>query len=108
MFEGAGPPGGLDQNVSRRYLRDIVSGLMYLHSHVSLIYQRNMFILFLNVIIFIFFESQNVVHGDIKPDNLLVTANGSVKIGDFSVSQVFEVINSFSRYSHFQSFCIII
>ena len=31
------------------------------------------------------------MHGDIKPDNLLVTQNGTVKIGDFSVSQVFEV-----------------
>lgn len=41
---------------------------------------------------FFFFESQNIVHGDIKPDNLLVTATGTVKIGDFSVSQVFEVI----------------
>lgn len=40
----------------------------------------------------ILFESQNIVHGDIKPDNLLVTATGTVKIGDFSVSQVFEVI----------------
>lgn len=34
---------------------------------------------------------QNIVHGDIKPDNLLVTASGTVKIGDFSVSQVLEV-----------------
>lgn len=34
---------------------------------------------------------QNIVHGDIKPDNLLVTASGTVKIGDFSVSQVSEV-----------------
>lgn len=34
-----------------------------------------------------------MVHGDIKPDNLLVTSSGSVKIGDFSVSQVFEVTN---------------
>lgn len=37
---------------------------------------------------------QNIVHGDIKPDNLLVTGNGTVKIGDFSVSQVFEVRDS--------------
>ncbi|XP_076957572.1 serine/threonine-protein kinase GRIK1-like [Bidens hawaiensis] len=74
VFEGAGPPGGLGQNVSRRYLRDIVSGLMYLHSH-------------------------NVVHGDIKPDNLLVTASGLVKIGDFSVSQVFEDENDILRRS---------
>ncbi|KAK9072616.1 hypothetical protein SSX86_009051 [Deinandra increscens subsp. villosa] len=74
VFEGAGPPGGLGQNVSRRYLRDIVSGLMYLHAH-------------------------NVVHGDIKPDNLLVTATGTVKIGDFSVSQVFEDENDELRRS---------
>lgn len=39
---------------------------------------------------------QNIVHGDIKPDNLLVTAAGTVKIGDFSVSQVFEVLISAS------------
>lgn len=37
------------------------------------------------------FNTQNVVHGDIKPDNLLVTAEGNVKIGDFSVSQIFKV-----------------
>lgn len=40
-------------------------------------------------------EKQNIVHGDIKPDNLLVTCTGVVKIGDFSVSQVFEVMTSF-------------
>ncbi|CAL5362779.1 unnamed protein product [Camellia sinensis] len=32
----------------------------------------------------------NPEYGDIKPDNLLVTAAGTVKIGDFSVSQVFK------------------
>lgn len=37
---------------------------------------------------------QNIVHGDIKPDNLLVTGTGTVKIADFSVSQVFEVTRS--------------
>ncbi|AQK45081.1 serine/threonine-protein kinase GRIK1 isoform X1 [Zea mays] len=56
---------GLEEGTARNYLRDIISGLMYLHSH-------------------------NVIHGDIKPDNLLVTSAGNVKIGDFSVSQVFE------------------
>lgn len=63
--EGSGPPCGVGENTARKYLRDVVSGLTYLHAH-------------------------NIVHGDIKPDNLLVTSTGTVKIGDFSVSQVFE------------------
>ncbi|XP_071719872.1 serine/threonine-protein kinase GRIK2-like isoform X2 [Rutidosis leptorrhynchoides] len=74
VFEGDGPTSSLGENVARRYLRDIVSGLMYLHSH-------------------------NIVHGDIKPDNLLVTATGTVKIGDFSVSQICENENDKLRRS---------
>ncbi|KAK6936029.1 Protein kinase domain [Dillenia turbinata] len=74
VCEGSGPPGGLGENKARKYLRDIVSGLMYLHAH-------------------------NIVHGDIKPDNLLVAGNGTVKIGDFSVSQVFEDDNDVLRRS---------
>ncbi|KAF3455010.1 hypothetical protein FNV43_RR05458 [Rhamnella rubrinervis] len=74
VCEGSGPPAGLEEDIARKYLRDIVSGLMYLHAH-------------------------NIVHGDIKPDNLLVTRNGTVKIGDFSVSQVFEDDNDELRRS---------
>ncbi|XP_073137652.1 serine/threonine-protein kinase GRIK2 [Henckelia pumila] len=65
VCEDTGPAGSLGEDTARKYLRDIVSGLMYLHAH-------------------------NIVHGDIKPDNLLITGSGTVKIGDFSVSQVFE------------------
>lgn len=72
--EGAGPPGGLGEAIARKYLRDIVSGLIYLHSH-------------------------NIVHMDIKPQNLLVSRNGTVKIADFSVSQVFEEDNDELRRS---------
>ncbi|KAJ8535535.1 hypothetical protein K7X08_023255 [Anisodus acutangulus] len=68
VCEGAGSAGGLGENKARTYLRDTVSGLMYLHSH-------------------------NIIHGDINPDNLLVTASGRVKICDFSVSQAFEVLS---------------
>ncbi|OMO53371.1 hypothetical protein CCACVL1_28679 [Corchorus capsularis] len=67
-------PGQIGEDTARKYLRDIVSGLMYLHSH-------------------------NIVHGDIKPDNLLITSTGTVKIGDFSVSQVFEDDNDELRRS---------
>ncbi|KAF6146621.1 hypothetical protein GIB67_008907 [Kingdonia uniflora] len=38
------------------------------------------------------FDLSETVHGDIKPDNLLVTSTGTVKIEDSSVSQVFEII----------------
>ncbi|XP_022731063.1 serine/threonine-protein kinase GRIK2-like [Durio zibethinus] len=65
VCEGSGPPGGIGESTARKYVRDIVSGLIYLHAH-------------------------NIVHGDIKPDNLLITRTGTVKIGDYSVSQVFE------------------
>ncbi|XP_027910133.1 serine/threonine-protein kinase GRIK1-like [Vigna unguiculata] len=65
VCEGTGPACGLGEETARRYLRDIVSGLTYLHAH-------------------------NIVHGDIKPDNLLITRHGTVKIGDFSVSQAVE------------------
>ncbi|KZV34572.1 hypothetical protein F511_28176 [Dorcoceras hygrometricum] len=74
VFDGSGPACCLGENTSRKYLRDVVSGLMYLHAH-------------------------NIVHGDIKPDNLLITGSGTIKIGDFSVSQVFEDDNDEFRRS---------
>ncbi|KAH9288471.1 hypothetical protein KI387_032588 [Taxus chinensis] len=74
ICEGSGPPGGIGEATARRYFRDIVAGLTYLHSH-------------------------NIVHGDIKPENLLVDISGRVKIGDFSVSRSFEDNNDELRRS---------
>ncbi|XP_075489802.1 serine/threonine-protein kinase GRIK2-like isoform X2 [Primulina tabacum] len=74
VFDGSGPACCLGENTARKYLRDVVSGLMYLHAH-------------------------NIVHGDIKPDNLLITGSGAIKIGDFSVSQIFEDDNDELRRS---------
>ncbi|XP_024384722.1 serine/threonine-protein kinase GRIK1 [Physcomitrium patens] len=65
IFEGSGPPGGIGESVARRYFRDVVAGLLYLHGH-------------------------NIIHGDIKPENLLLSGNGSIKICDFGVSRMFE------------------
>ena len=44
------------------YFRQVCQGLDYLHYN-------------------------NVVHGDLKPENLLTTADGVVKIGDFGSSR---------------------
>ncbi|GKV47927.1 hypothetical protein SLEP1_g54777 [Rubroshorea leprosula] len=57
--------GHIDEITARRYFKDIVAGLTYLHSH-------------------------NIAHGDIKPENLLLTRSGRVKIGDFSAYHAFE------------------
>ncbi|KAJ7538487.1 hypothetical protein O6H91_11G050300 [Diphasiastrum complanatum] len=74
IFEGSGPLGGIGESVARKYFRDAASGLMYLHS-------------------------RNIVHGDIKPENLLISSDGQIKIGDFSVSRTFENNNDLLRRS---------
>lgn len=34
VCDGSGPPGVIGEKTARKYLRDIVSGLVYLHAHV--------------------------------------------------------------------------
>ncbi|KAI8474002.1 MAG: kinase-like domain-containing protein [Monoraphidium minutum] len=53
----------LPEEVAADYFRQAMKGLEYLHYH-------------------------KVVHGDVKPENLLVSANGELKISDFGCSRM--------------------
>lgn len=54
--------------VARTLFRDVLLGLEFIHFN-------------------------NIVHCDLKPDNLLLTAEGTVKIADFGVSTCFSTNN---------------
>ncbi|KAH6572956.1 hypothetical protein BASA50_009122 [Batrachochytrium salamandrivorans] len=54
----------LDINLARRYMQEIILGTEYLHEH-------------------------DIAHRDIKPDNLLISGDGTLKIVDFGVSEIF-------------------
>ena len=56
---------GMGEELARHYLREICRGLDFLHVN-------------------------GVVHRDLKPDNLLKKTDGTVKICDFGVSELFE------------------
>jgi [calcium/calmodulin-dependent protein kinase] kinase len=56
---------GMGEDLARKYFRSTLVGLAYLHA-------------------------AGIIHRDLKPDNLLKHADGTVKISDFGVSELFE------------------
>eukprot|EP00879_Flechtneria_rotunda_P011490 GHRR01012003.1.p1 GENE.GHRR01012003.1~~GHRR01012003.1.p1 ORF type:complete len:620 (+),score=143.61 GHRR01012003.1:839-2698(+) len=64
----------LPEDIAADYFRQAVAGLEYLHYH-------------------------KVVHGDIKPENLLVSANGELKISDFGCSRMADGQSNAQRLS---------
>ncbi|ORY28595.1 hypothetical protein BCR39DRAFT_559411 [Naematelia encephala] len=55
--------GGLPEDWARNYIAEVVLGLEYLHA-------------------------RNIVHRDIKPDNLLIDSRGHLKLTDFGLSRI--------------------
>jgi hypothetical protein len=63
---------GLPPRVAGRWALDMAQGLRYLHEHKPL----------------------PVVHRDLKPQNLLIDGSGHVKISDFGLSKVVDILKS--------------
>uniref|UniRef100_A0A7S1DII3 Protein kinase domain-containing protein n=1 Tax=Hemiselmis andersenii TaxID=464988 RepID=A0A7S1DII3_HEMAN len=64
----------LSEATARKYFRDLIAGVEYMHS-------------------------VGVIHRDIKPENLLLDKNGTVKLADFGTGQIVEGTHMINKSS---------
>ena len=67
---------GLDTDTARSYFRQLLSAVHYCH------------------------EVKNIVHRDIKPDNMMIGPEGNIVLCDFGISQFFENENDLIKDSN--------
>ena len=70
------PP--LDESKAREIFRDIVLGLEFCKS-------RRIILIIIEIVHF-----KGIIHCDLKPENIFVTANGKAQIGDFGISVILD------------------
>ena len=76
-FKKAGVDRWFEEEQIRKYMCQLVQGLNY--SKLKSLSQRD-----------IVHNEKNVIHRDIKPQNILITKDNKAKLSDFGVSQIFE------------------
>ena len=62
----------IDEEITREILRQILEGVLYLHEN-------------------------NILHRDLKPDNILISEDGFVKITDFDLAREIDLTKPMSR-----------
>lgn len=64
---------GLDKAMVRKFMAQLLEGVRYCHSH-------------------------RILHRDLKPQNLLIDREGTLKLGDFGLARAFRI--PLRRYTH--------